>query len=1148
MRCTFFATLACLISTAGCSCGGDDDDMMMMPDGGMLSDGEVPIDADRPDGQSPTSNGCNPDVFPEPMVQMCDGASLPSLDNGETCEVTAGDDNLLITADVLLAGQVLRGGQVLVDASGTIACVDCDCSTSAGASGATQIVCPDGVVSPGMINAHDHLTFALGSPYGARDMQTAERYEHRHDWRRGLDHDGDGVIHERIRSLGFSSGENTQWAELRNVMAGTTSILGSGGGRGLLRNLDTSNDERQEQLGAFAANYQTFPLNDQGGSNRTGSSPGTDLTRDEGCDYSFGDSGWDRDKASDVMRDGAYLPHVAEGIGQNARNEFLCMREGEDDLIQSNTAIIHGVGLLIPDIGEMATDGAKLIWSPRTNITLYGDTARVTEYHRLGVPIALGTDWIHTGSMNMLRELACADSFNQNYLDGYFSDEQLWLMATENAALAAGVDDRLGSLEVGFVGDLAIYNAREHEDYRAVLAAGPDDVVLVIRGGQPLYGDSSLVPMLPGAGGCEAMGDVCGTNVCGVARHVCLMDEVGSDLATLRSENSDNYGLCFCEEPEGEPSCVPERNAMDPLPSPVVNMSDRYTGMTSMDDQDGDGRPDDMDNCPCTFNPVRPLDNGMQADFDNDGIGDACDVCPAGGDDPATCAQVDPSDTDGDGVENMSDNCPTQPNADQTDTDMDGLGDACDACPMEANPGGSACPVTVYDIQMGNVMEDSQVSLSGLVVTAVGPRGFYAQQEESSTDYDGLDFSGMYMFTQMEPEGVSRGDVVDITSGTYEIFQGSAEISDPVFTVTGTADVPDPVVVNPADIIEGGSRADALKFVLVQVNDVMVTDADAGFGQFAVNDGLIIDDELFALMPPAGMGEGFTLIAGPLGFQNSLRPRDAADIVPDGLRISPRDATLTLGATFELSVQLPQPAPAGGASVDITIDPATLATGPATIMVPEGMTIGSATYTASASVASGTITASFSSEMVVANLSVIEAVGSGLYFSEYQEGGSGLGNNKILEIYNGSGSAIDLSMCEVRLYANGGTMPTSTTNSANFGGMLADGDVFVLCNSGLMDGVCDGNSGAINHNGDDAYELACAGEVVDTFGVVGTDPGNAWEGGGVSTRDVTLRRKCSVTTGDPVGDDAFDPSVEWDAVMGEMTPGSDLSGFGSRGC
>ena len=53
----------------------------------------------------------------------------------------------------------------------------------------------------------------------------------------------------------------------------------------------------------------------------------------------------------------------------------------------------------------MSTQGASLVWSPRSNVSLYGDTALVSVYKRMGVNVALGTDWLPTGSMNLLREL-----------------------------------------------------------------------------------------------------------------------------------------------------------------------------------------------------------------------------------------------------------------------------------------------------------------------------------------------------------------------------------------------------------------------------------------------------------------------------------------------------------------------------------------------------------------------------------------------------------------------------------------------------------------------------------------------------------------------------------------------------------------------
>ena len=123
------------------------------------------------------------------------------------------------------------------------------------------------------------------------------------------------------------------------------------------------------------------------------------------------------------------------------------------------------------DIAEMARDRTSLIWSPRSNITLYGDTARVTEYARLGVPIALGSDWIISGSMNMLREMRCADSLDANFYGDFFTDEAIWLMATRDAAAALAVDDAVGVIATGRVADLAIFNGAMHRDHRAVIDA-----------------------------------------------------------------------------------------------------------------------------------------------------------------------------------------------------------------------------------------------------------------------------------------------------------------------------------------------------------------------------------------------------------------------------------------------------------------------------------------------------------------------------------------------------------------------------------------------------------------------------------------------------------------------------------------------------
>ena len=157
-----------------------------------------------------------------------------------------------------------------------------------------------------------------------------------------------------------------------------------------------------------------------------------------------------------------------------------------------------------------------------------------------------------------------------------------------------------------------------------------------------------------------------------------------------------------------------------------------------------------------------------------------------------------------------------------------------------------------------------------------------------------------------------------------------------------------------------------------------------------------------------------------------------------------------------------------------------------------------------------------------------------LFFSEYVEGTS---NNKAIEIYNPTAAAVDLSLYTVRLYSNGATTPT---NSQVLSGTLAPGDVVVLANASATAAfkpVGTLNSGVANFNGDDALTLEKSGAVIDRFGQLGFDPGTDWTGGAVSTLNQTLRRKATITVGDPNATTVFDPSMQWDSFSVDTSSG-----------
>ncbi|GAB7049858.1 lamin tail domain-containing protein [Catenuloplanes indicus] len=154
---------------------------------------------------------------------------------------------------------------------------------------------------------------------------------------------------------------------------------------------------------------------------------------------------------------------------------------------------------------------------------------------------------------------------------------------------------------------------------------------------------------------------------------------------------------------------------------------------------------------------------------------------------------------------------------------------------------------------------------------------------------------------------------------------------------------------------------------------------------------------------------------------------------------------------------------------------------------------------------------------------VATAASPDLFISEYIEGSS---NNKAVEIFNGTGAAVDLSAYALRMYFNGGT----TFSSVPLTGAVADGDVFVLAHASANAAIlaaADQTSSASFYNGDDALVLVRGTTVVDSLGQVGVDPGTEWGTGLTGTADNTLRRLPGVTAGDTVVDDAFDPAAQW---------------------
>ncbi|MEP0985574.1 endonuclease [Ekhidna sp.] len=126
-----------------------------------------------------------------------------------------------------------------------------------------------------------------------------------------------------------------------------------------------------------------------------------------------------------------------------------------------------------------------------------------------------------------------------------------------------------------------------------------------------------------------------------------------------------------------------------------------------------------------------------------------------------------------------------------------------------------------------------------------------------------------------------------------------------------------------------------------------------------------------------------------------------------------------------------------------------------------------------------------------------------LYFSEYMEGSS---NNKVLELANTSGAAVDMTGYVVKKQTNGAG---SWSGGIALVGSLNDGEVYVLANSSANADILSkadftGGNSELTFNGNDAVGLFYQDVLIDILGT--------FNSASTYAQDVTLRRNDVINT------------------------------------
>jgi hypothetical protein len=139
----------------------------------------------------------------------------------------------------------------------------------------------------------------------------------------------------------------------------------------------------------------------------------------------------------------SFVVHLAEGIQEKSRKEFDTLKAKQ--LLRAETAIIHGTAFGDAEFTEMGTVGAKLIWSPQSNLA---STER-----RLISRSQCRRGWRCRSAWNGIRVAATRHSINSEWRSRWMTSSggviggADWVrMITTNPARALAVDHLIGTL------------------------------------------------------------------------------------------------------------------------------------------------------------------------------------------------------------------------------------------------------------------------------------------------------------------------------------------------------------------------------------------------------------------------------------------------------------------------------------------------------------------------------------------------------------------------------------------------------------------------------------------------------------------------------------------------------------------------------
>ena len=317
-----------------------------------------------------------------------------------------------------------------------------------------EIVETDGVILPGLVDLHGHPEYNVFAPW-----EPPTTYANRGAWRGSPEYEKlVKAPYGRFRAADLVP-TLTRYSEIRALVGGVTAVQGASVSAQVLEEALVRNIDRR-----------IF------GQHRGRSIIDVDSVRGDALQKLQAD-------IANHAIDAIFI-HLAEGVDDESRAEFELLKSKQ--LLVPQAVIIHGTALGDDELEELAGAGAKLVWSPQSNLRLYAATTQVKRARELGIAVGLGADWVPSGSLSTLDELRVA-RHQLAAQDAADDPRALVGMVTWDAARIAGLPGRLGDLQPGMPADVCVLERCHEDPWESVLRADPSAVQLVTIGGNLVY-------------------------------------------------------------------------------------------------------------------------------------------------------------------------------------------------------------------------------------------------------------------------------------------------------------------------------------------------------------------------------------------------------------------------------------------------------------------------------------------------------------------------------------------------------------------------------------------------------------------------------------------------------------------------------------